>query len=169
MVDPLAGRIRCRAKDSFNPIFITRKGAQFVFARRLLKKTGKQLARIRAYLAPFAKFYAHLNKRTGAFACFPVHSDGINPFERIRAPKEREIIGGVQLAKGFWCELARGQWRKVAEDRILLAIHHFPVQALIIRLPASTVLEKAARFCFGIKVSIPKRRQNATRKHRTFP
>ncbi len=62
MVDPLAGRIRCRAKDLFNPIFVTRKGAQFVFAGRLLKKTRKQLARIRAWIALFAEFYVHFNK-----------------------------------------------------------------------------------------------------------
>jgi hypothetical protein len=45
-------------KDRFQQVKIPTTDVKFVVANRLLQKSPDQLARIRDYLAPFAKFYA---------------------------------------------------------------------------------------------------------------
>ncbi|RJQ83728.1 MAG: ATP-binding protein [Desulfobacteraceae bacterium] len=82
-----------RVKDRFEQILIARKDIKFVVAERLLKKTGEQQTKIRAYLTPFARFYGRMNERMDEFVrLFPVHPDYIDTFERITAIEKREVL-----------------------------------------------------------------------------
>jgi len=88
-----------RVKDRFEQILIARKDVKFVVAERLLKKTGEQQAKIRDYLAPFAKFYGRMNERMDEFVrLFPVHPDYIDTFERVTAVEKREVLKTLSLA-----------------------------------------------------------------------
>ena len=88
-----------RVKDRFEQILIVRKDVKFVVAQRLLKKNAEQLAKIRKYLTPFAKFYGHMNERMDEFVrLFPVHPDYIDTFERVRAVEKREVLKTLSLA-----------------------------------------------------------------------
>ncbi len=88
-----------RVKDRFEQILIVRKDVKYVVAERLLKKTGEQLAKIREYLTPFAKFYGRMNERMDEFvSLFPVHPDYIDTFERVTAVEKREVLKTLSLA-----------------------------------------------------------------------
>ncbi|WP_462326087.1 DUF6079 family protein, partial [Desulfoplanes sp.] len=88
-----------RVKDRFEQVLIARKDVKFVVAERLLKKTGKQPAKIREYLTPFGKFYGHMNERMDEFVrLFPVHPDYIDTFERVTAVEKREVLKALSLA-----------------------------------------------------------------------
>ena len=88
-----------RVKDRFEQILIARKDVKFVVAKRLLKKTGEQQAKIREYLTPFAKFYGHMNERMDEFVrLFPVHPDYIDTFERVTAVEKREVLKTLSMA-----------------------------------------------------------------------
>jgi hypothetical protein len=56
-----------RVKDRFQQVKIATTDVKFVVANRLLQKTPTQLARIRDYLAPFAKFYGNMTERMDDF------------------------------------------------------------------------------------------------------
>lgn len=65
-------------KDRFEQVLIARADIKFVVTERLLKKTGEQQAKIRAYLTPFTRFYGRMNERMDEFVrLFPVHPDYI--------------------------------------------------------------------------------------------
>ncbi|MEW6546400.1 MAG: DUF6079 family protein [Bacillota bacterium] len=82
-----------RVKDRFEEVLIARTDIKFVVAERLLKKTGDQLAKIRDYLTPFAKFYGRMNERMDEFVrLFPVHADYVDVFEQIKAVEKREVL-----------------------------------------------------------------------------
>lgn len=82
-----------RVRDRFIQVMIARTDVKYVVANRLLKKNAEQLARIRNYLAPFAKFFGNMNERMDEFVeLFPVHPDYITTFENIRAAEKREIL-----------------------------------------------------------------------------
>ncbi len=88
-----------RVKDRFEQILIAHKDVKFVVSERLLKKTGEQQAKIRAYLTPFAKFYGHMNERIDEFVrLFPVHPDYIDTFERVTAVEKREVLKTLSLS-----------------------------------------------------------------------
>jgi hypothetical protein len=88
-----------RVKDRFEQILIAHKDVKFVVSERLLKKTGEQQAKIRAYLTPFAKFYGHMNERMDEFVrLFPVHPDYIDTFERVTAVEKREVLKTLSLS-----------------------------------------------------------------------
>lgn len=88
-----------RVKDRFEQVLIARRDVKFVVAERLLKKTGEQQARIRAYLTPFGKFYGHMNECMDEFVrLFPVHPDYIDTFERVTAVEKREVLKTLSLA-----------------------------------------------------------------------
>ncbi len=88
-----------RVKDRFEQILIAHKDVKFVVAERLLKKTAASQARIREYLAPFARLYGHMNERMDEFvSLFPVHPDYIDTFERITAVEKREVLKTLSLA-----------------------------------------------------------------------
>jgi hypothetical protein len=88
-----------RVKDRFEQVLIARKDVKFVVAERLLKKTPEQLAKIREYLVPFAKFYGHMNERMDEFVrLFPVHPDYIDTFERISVAEKREVLKTLSFA-----------------------------------------------------------------------
>ncbi|MEW6662085.1 MAG: DUF6079 family protein [Bacillota bacterium] len=88
-----------RVKDRFEQILIARKDVKFVVSERLLKKTGEQQAKIRAYLTPFAKFYGRMNERMDEFVrLFPVHPDYIDTFERVTAVEKREVLKTLSLS-----------------------------------------------------------------------
>jgi len=88
-----------RVKDRFEQVPIARKDVKFVVSERLLKKTGKQQAQIREYLAPFSKFYGDMNERMDEFVrLFPVHPDYIDTFERITAVEKREVLKTLSRA-----------------------------------------------------------------------
>ena len=94
----VAGSIR-RVKDRFEQVLIARKDVKFVVAKRLLKKTGEQQAKIRGYLTPFGKFYGRMNERMDEFVrLFPVHPDYIDTFERVTAVEKREVLKTLSLA-----------------------------------------------------------------------
>ena len=87
-----------RVKDRFEQVLIARRDIQFVVARRLLRKTGEQQARIRDYLTPFAKFYGHMNERMDEFVrLFPVHPDYVDTFDRVAAAEKREVLKTLSL------------------------------------------------------------------------
>ena len=88
----VADRIR-RVKDRFEQVFIARRDIKFVVAQRLLRKTGEQQAKIRAYLTPFTRFYGRMNERMDEYVdLFPVHPEYIDTFERVTAVEKREIL-----------------------------------------------------------------------------
>ena len=82
-----------RVRDRFEQILIARRDIKFVVAQRLLRKTGEQQTEIRAYLAPFTRFYGHMNERLDEYVdLFPVHPEYIDTFERVTAVEKREIL-----------------------------------------------------------------------------
>jgi predicted ATPase len=88
-----------RVKDRFEQVLIARKDVKFVVSERLLKKTAEQQAKIRDYLAPFARFYGRMNERMDEFVrLFPVHPDYIDAFERVTAVEKREVLKTLSLA-----------------------------------------------------------------------
>ncbi len=88
-----------RVKDRFEQILIARTDVKFVVAERLLKKSGDQQVKIRAYLTPFAKFYGDMNERMDEFVrLFPVHPDYIDIFEQVTAVEKREILKTLSRA-----------------------------------------------------------------------
>ena len=87
-----------RVKDRFEQVLIARRDVQFVVARRLLRKTGEQQARIREYLTPFARFYGRMNERMDEFVrLFPVHPDYVGTFDRVAAAEKREVLKTLSL------------------------------------------------------------------------
>ena len=94
----VAASIR-RVKDRFEQVLIARRDVKFVVAQRLLRKTGEQKAKIRAYLTPFTRFYGRMNERMDEYVdLFPVHPDYIDTFERVTAVEKREILRTLSLA-----------------------------------------------------------------------
>jgi hypothetical protein len=88
-----------RVKDRFEQVLIARRDIKFVVANRLLQKTAKQHAKVRAYLTPFAKFYDRMNERMDEYVdLFPVHPDYIDTFERVTAVEKREILRTLSLS-----------------------------------------------------------------------
>ncbi len=101
-----------RVKDRFEQVLIARRDIKFVVAERLLKKTGEQQAKIRAYLAKFARFYGYMNERMDEFVrLFPVHPDYIDTFERITVVEKREVLRTLSAA------IKRLLDQKVPEDQ----------------------------------------------------
>ena len=93
----VAASIR-RVKDRFEQILIARRDVKFVVAQRLLRKTGEQQAKIRAYLAPFTRLYGRMNERMDEYVdLFPVHPDYIDTFERVTAVEKREVLRTLSL------------------------------------------------------------------------
>ena len=88
-----------RVKDRFEQVLIARRDVKFVVAQRLLRKTGEQQAKIRAYLAPFTRFYGRMNERMDEYVdLFPVHPEYIDTFERVTAVEKREILRTLSLS-----------------------------------------------------------------------
>ena len=88
-----------RVQDRFQQVFIAHKDVKFVVAERLLRKNPEQLALIKEYLLPFAKFYDGMNERIDEFVrLFPVHPDYIDTFERVTAVEKREVLKTLSLA-----------------------------------------------------------------------
>ena len=94
----VAASIR-RVKDRFEQVAIARRDVKFVVAQRLLRKTGEQQAKIRAYLAPFTRLYGRMNERMDEYVdLFPVHPEYIDTFERVTAVEKREILRTLSLS-----------------------------------------------------------------------
>ncbi len=88
-----------RVKDRFQQVKIATTDVKFVVANRLLQKSPGQLARIRDYLAPFAKFYGNLTERMDDFsALFPIHPDYVETFERIPIVEKRGVLQIISFA-----------------------------------------------------------------------
>lgn len=88
-----------RVKDRFEQVMIARKDVKYVVSERLLKKSADQLAHVRDYLTPFAKFYGNMNERMDEFVrLFPVHPDFIDTFERVSAVEKREVLKTLSAA-----------------------------------------------------------------------
>jgi hypothetical protein len=82
-----------RVKDRFQQVRIASTDVKYVVANRLLKKSPNQLARVREYLEPFAKFYTNMNERMDDFAeLFPIHPEYIETFERIPIVEKRGVL-----------------------------------------------------------------------------
>ena len=61
-----------RVKDRFQQVKIATTDVKFVVSHRLLHKTPAQLAAIKEYLTPFAKFYGNMTERMDDYAAlFP--------------------------------------------------------------------------------------------------
>ena len=94
----VAASIR-RVKDRFEQVLIARRDVKFVVAQRLLRKTGEQQAKIRAYLTPFTRLYERMNERMDEYVdLFPIHPDYIDTFERVTAVEKREILRTLSLS-----------------------------------------------------------------------
>ncbi len=88
-----------RVRDRFEQVHIARQDVKYVVARRLLRKSGEQLARIRDYLSPFTRLYERMNERLDEFVdLFPVHPDYVDTFERVTAAEKREVLKTLSLA-----------------------------------------------------------------------
>jgi hypothetical protein len=88
-----------RVKDRFQQVKIATTDVKFVVANRLLQKAPDQLARIRDYLAPFAKFYGNMTERMDDFAAlFPIHPDYVETFERIPIVEKRGVLQIISFA-----------------------------------------------------------------------
>ena len=88
-----------RVKDRFEQILIARQDVKYVVAKRLLRKTAEQQAKIREHLIPFTRFYSNMNERLDEFVrLFPVHPDYIDMFEQISAIEKREVLKTLSLA-----------------------------------------------------------------------
>ena len=86
-------------KDRFEQVLIARRDVKFVVAQRLLRKTGEQQAKTRAYLAPFTRFYGRMNERMDEYVdLFPVHPDYIDTFKRVTAVEKREVLRTLSLS-----------------------------------------------------------------------
>ena len=125
-----------RVKDRFQQVRIASTDVQFVVANRLLKKTPQQLAQIRDYLLPFAKFYANMNERMDDFAdLFPIHPEYIETFERIPIVEKRGVLQiisdtikklveqdvpddrpGVEAFDGYWNALIENPANKAVPE-----------------------------------------------------
>jgi hypothetical protein len=88
-----------RVKDRFQQVKIATTDVKFVVANRLLKKDPAQLAAIREYLAPFAKYYSNMTERMDDYAAlFPIHPDYVNTFERIPIVEKRGVLQIISFA-----------------------------------------------------------------------
>lgn len=88
-----------RVKDRFQQVKIATTDVKFVVSNRLLQKTPEQLAHIRDYLAPFAKFYGNMTERMDDFAAlFPIHPDYVETFERIPIVEKRGVLQIISFA-----------------------------------------------------------------------
>ena len=125
-----------RVKDRFQQVRIASTDVKYVVANRLLKKSRPQLARIREYLEPFAKFYANMNERMEDFAeLFPIHPDYIETFERIPIVEKRGVLQiisdtikklveqqvppdrpGVEAFDGYWNALIENSANKAIPE-----------------------------------------------------
>lgn len=82
-----------RVKDRFTQVQLARQDVSFVVAERLLKKSVDQQEKIRAYLAPFAKFYSSMNERMDEYVrLFPVHPDYLKVFEQLVFTEKRGAL-----------------------------------------------------------------------------
>ncbi len=88
-----------RVKDRFQQVKIATTDVKFVVANRLLQKSPDQLARIREYLTPFAKFYGNMTERMDDFAAlFPIHPGYVETFERIPIVEKRGVLQIISFA-----------------------------------------------------------------------
>jgi Asp-tRNA(Asn)/Glu-tRNA(Gln) amidotransferase C subunit len=88
-----------RVQARFQQVKIATTDVKFVVANRLLQKTPDQLARIRDYLTPFAKFYGNMTERMDDFAAlFPIHPDYVEIFERIPIVEKRGVLQLISFA-----------------------------------------------------------------------
>lgn len=92
-----------RVKDRFQQVKIVTTDVKYVVSNRLLKKTPEQLAEIREYLEPFAKFYGSMTERMDEFAAlFPIHPDYVDTFQRIPIVEKRGVLQIIsQAIKGL--------------------------------------------------------------------
>src|SRR5205814_1329907 len=71
-----------RVKDRFEQVRIARSDVEYVVARRLLRKSAEQMAKVREHLTRFARFYGQMNERMDQFVrLFPIHPDYLDRFE----------------------------------------------------------------------------------------
>jgi hypothetical protein len=88
-----------RVKDRFQQVKIATTDVKFVVSHRLLHKTPAQLAAIREYLDPFAKFYGNMTERMDDYAAlFPIHPDYVETFERIPIVEKRGVLQIISFA-----------------------------------------------------------------------
>lgn len=88
-----------RVKDRFQQVKIATTDVKFVVSHRLLQKTPAQIAAIREYLAPFAKFYGNMTERMDDYAAlFPIHPDYVETFERIPIVEKRGVLQIISYA-----------------------------------------------------------------------
>jgi hypothetical protein len=88
-----------RVKDRFQQVKIATTDVKFVVSHRLLHKKPEQLAAIREYLAPFAKFYGNMTERMDDYAeLFPIHPDYVETFERIPILEKRGVLQIISFA-----------------------------------------------------------------------
>lgn len=88
-----------RVKDRFQQVKIATTDVKFVVSHRLLHKTPAQLAAIREYLTPFAKYYGNMTERMDDYAAlFPIHPDYVDKFERIPIVEKRGVLQIISFA-----------------------------------------------------------------------
>ncbi len=88
-----------RVKDRFQQVKIVTTDVKFVVSQRLLQKTPAQMELVRAYLAPYAKFYGGMTERMDEFcALFPIHPDYVETFQRIPIVEKRGVLQIISQA-----------------------------------------------------------------------
>lgn len=85
-------------KDRFTQLVITKEATSYVVSERILKKTPKQKALIRAHLEKFSSLYAGMSSRMDEFVdLFPIHPAYIDVFNKIYLIENRHILKNISL------------------------------------------------------------------------
>lgn len=85
--------------DRFTQIIITKEATSFVVSERILKKTPKQKALIRAHLEKFCNLYSGMSSKLDEFVdLFPIHPSYIDVFNKIYLIENRHILKNISLA-----------------------------------------------------------------------
>lgn len=85
-------------KDRITPIIITKEATSYVVSERILKKTPKQKALIRAHLEKFSSLYAGMSSRMDEFVdLFPIHPAYIDVFNKVYLIENRHILKNISL------------------------------------------------------------------------
>lgn len=85
--------------DRFTQIIITKEATSYVVSERILKKTSKQKALIRAHLEKFCNLYTGMSSKSEDFVeLFPIHPAYIDVFNKIYLIENRHILKNISLA-----------------------------------------------------------------------
>ncbi len=151
-----------RVKDRFQQVSIASTDVKYVVSNRLLHKTPEQLAAIREYLTPFAKYYGNMTERMDDYAAlFPIHPDYVETFDRIPIVEKRGVLQIISMAiKGLVAkEVPTDHPGVIAFDSYWKALRENPANRAMPEVKAvmecSTTLEDKVQSAFPKKTYKP--------------